>query len=53
MSDELRARIAAYKTAMSIIKEMLKTGVLIEQDYALVEAKIALFYGINLTSIFR
>ena len=53
MSDELRKRVIAYKTAMAIVKEMVKTGVISEEDLAAAEAQIARNYGIKTISIFR
>lgn len=53
MTDELRSRVAAYKTAVAIVKEMVKKGVISKADYALAEAEIARKYGIKSISIYR
>ena len=53
MSDELRKRVVAYKTAMAVIKEMVRKGVITEADLAVAEAEIARKYGIKSISIFR
>ena len=53
MSDELRTRVIAYKTAVAILKEMVKKGVITEADLAVAEVEIARKYGIKTISIFR
>ncbi|HRV72514.1 MAG TPA: hypothetical protein P5116_01375 [Eubacteriales bacterium] len=53
MSDELRKQVIAYKTAMAVIKEMVRKGVITEADLAVAEAEIARKYGIKSISIFR
>jgi hypothetical protein len=53
MNDELRKAVVGYKTAMAIIKEMVKSGVITEADMAVAEAEIARKYGIKSISIFR
>ena len=53
MTDELRSRVAAYKTAVVIVKEMVKKGVISKADYALAEAEIARNFGLDFISIFR
>lgn len=53
MSDDLRKTVVEYKTVMAIIKEMVKMGVISEEDMAVAEAKIACNYGIKSISIFR
>ena len=53
MTDELRSRVAAYRTAVAIVKEMVRKGVITEADYALAEAEIAGNFGLKSSSIFR
>lgn len=53
MSDDLRKAVVGYKTAIAIIKEMVKSGVITEADMAVAEAEIARKYGIKSISIFR
>ena len=53
MTDELRSRVAAYKTAVAIVKEMVRKGIITEADYALAEAEIARNFGLDYISILR
>ena len=53
MTDELRSMVAAYKTAVAIVNEMVRKGVIAEADYALAEAEIARNFGLKSSSIFR
>ena len=53
MTDELRSMVAAYKTAVAIVNEMVRKGVIAEADYALAEAEIARNFGMDFISIFR
>jgi len=52
MTDELRSKIIAYRTAMSIVRSMVSSGVLTEEEYAEIDTIIAEKYGLNSCSIF-
>ena len=53
MTEELRNRIIQYRTAMSIIKEMLREGIIDEEDYRQMDSIIAEKCGLKSTTIFR
>ena len=53
MTDELRSRVAAYRTAVAIAKEMVGKGIITETDFALAEAEIARNFGLKSFSLFR
>ena len=53
MTEQLTLKVKAYRTAMSIIKEMLKTGLISEDDYAVIDTKMAGKYGLKSSTIFR
>lgn len=52
MTDELRGKVAAYRTAMSIIKGMVSSGIITEEEYAQIDTMIAEKYGLKSCSIF-
>ena len=53
MTEQLTRRVAAYRTAMSIIKEMLKKGLISADDYAKIDTKMTEKYGLKSSTIFR
>ena len=53
MTEQLTRRVAAYRTAMSIIKEMLKQGLISADDYAKIDTKMTEKYGLKSSTIFR
>ena len=53
MTEELRNRIIQYRTAMSIIKGMLREGIIDEEDYRQMDSIIAEKCGLKSTTIFR
>lgn len=53
MADELRDKVVTFQTAMALVKEMVKNGIISEADAALVEPEIARKFGIKNISIFR
>lgn len=53
MTKELRDRITAFRTAMSVVKSMLKNGVISPEDYVGIETILARKYGLNSSTIFR
>ena len=53
MTEQLVKKVAAYRTAMSIIKEMLKKGLISADDYAKIDTKMAKKYGLKSSTIFH
>ena len=53
MTEELARKVRAYRTAMSIIGEMLKKGLISDEDYAVIDTKMAEKYGLKSSTIFR
>lgn len=53
MDDTLRTHVARYRTAMSIIREMVSAGILTEKDYAEIDTMMTSFFSLNLYTIFR
>ena len=51
--DEYRKHLIAYQTTMSIVREMLKRGIIIEGEYHKIDTIIAQRHSISLCSIFR
>lgn len=51
--DELYQRLTAYQTAMSLAKNMLRQGIISEDDYRKVDTIIAEKHGVSSCSIFR
>ena len=51
--DELYQRLTAYQTAMSLARNMLRQGIISEDDYRKIDTIIAKKYGISSGSIFR
>ena len=48
---EYRQALIAYRTSMSIAKEMLSQGIITPEDYAKIDRKIAENHGLNLSQI--
>lgn len=53
MTDDLRSRVQAFRTAMSVVREMLRSGIIIEEDYAEIESIIAENTGLSSCTIYR
>lgn len=53
MTEQLTRKVAAYRTAMSIIKEMLQKGLISADDYAKIDTKMTEKYGLKSSTIFR
>lgn len=53
MTAELREKIIDFRVAMSVVKSMLKIGVITSEDYAVLEGEIAKTYGLSLDTIFK
>ena len=51
--DELYQRLTAYQTAMSLARNMLRQGIISEDDYCKIDTIIAQKYGVSSCSIFR
>lgn len=45
--------VRIYRTVMSIIKEMLRRGLISADDYAKIDTKMAEKYGLKSSTIFR
>lgn len=41
MTDDLHSRVKAFRTAMSLVREMLRFGVISEEEYAEIESIMA------------
>ena len=53
MTDELRESITAYRTVMSVVKEMLRAGIISDREYAEIDTMLTEKYGLNSCTIFR
>ena len=53
MSDDLRSRVQDFRTAMSVVCEMLRSGIITEEDYAEIESIIAENTGLSSCTIYR
>ena len=51
--DELYQRLTAYQTAMSLARNMLRQGIISEDDYRKIDTIIAKNYRVSSCSIFR
>ena len=51
--DEHRKHLIAYQTTMSVVREMLKRGIITEGEYNKIDTIIAKRHAISLCSIFR
>lgn len=51
--DEMYQRLTAYQTAMSLARNMLRQGIISEDDYRKIDTIIAKKYGVSSCSIFR
>lgn len=53
VSKELREKITAYRTAMAVVKSMLRAGIISEKEYNEIDTIMTEKYGLNSCSIFR
>lgn len=53
MTDSLREKVLAFRTAMSVVKSMLSAGIIDHDDYAAIETVLAEKYGLTSSTIFR
>lgn len=51
--DELYQRLTAYQTTMCLARNMLRQGIISEDDYRKIDTIIAKKYGVSSCSIFR
>ncbi len=52
MTDDLHSRVKAFRTAMSLVREMLRFGVISEEEYAEIESIMAENTGLFSSTIF-
>ena len=52
MDNKLYIKIKEYNTSLSVIKEMLSSGVIADKDFGIICLNLAKEYGISLCSIF-
>ena len=52
MNGALYSRIKEYNTALALIREMRSSGIITDEDYAIICLSLAEKYGISLCSIF-
>lgn len=50
---ELYRRVAAYQTAMSLARNMVRRGIINRDDYRKIDTIIANKHGVSLYSLFR
>lgn len=53
MSKKTFDAVLMYKTTMSIVKKMLKNGLISTEEYAEIDTIIAKKYGLNSSVIYR
>lgn len=52
MNMELRKRIIAYRTTMSVVQSMLNRGIITPEEYAKIDTIIAKMKGLDSCTIF-
>lgn len=52
VSDELRMKIIHYRTAMSVVKQMVLEGIISEEEYSEIDTILRAKYAISLSTIF-
>jgi len=50
---DMRDRVTAYRTAMSLAKEMLNRGIIRQEEYAVIDTIMAKKYGLSSCTIWR
>lgn len=53
MTDALREKVLAFRTAMSVVKSMLSAGIIDHDDYVAIETVLAEKYDLTSSTIFR
>ena len=51
--DDFRERLTAYQTAMSLARNMLRQGIISEDDYRKIDTIVDKKHGVSSCSIFR
>lgn len=52
MDKALSEKVIGFRTAMSLVKEMLENGMISDADYRVICPVLAQKYGLNLSTIF-
>lgn len=52
MDKALYEKVVGFRTAMSLVKETLRNGVISEEDFRIICPILAQKYGLNLSTIF-
>ena len=50
---DMQDRVMAYRTAMSLAKEMLNRGIICQEEYAVIDTIMAKKYGLSSCTIWR
>ena len=53
MTDELRNKILAFRTAVTLVRSMLIEGIIDSGEFAEIETLLAEKYGLSSSTIFR
>jgi len=53
MTQELSEKVIAFRTAMSVVKSMLVSGIICAADYTEIESELTKYYGLSSSTIFR
>ena len=53
MTENLRFRVAQYRTAVTILREMVLQGVISEKDYVKIDTILPKKFGLDSSTIFR
>ena len=53
MSDDLRTRLTRYRMAMGLALEMLRQGLITEDEYGIIDTIMTKRYGLTSSTIFR
>lgn len=53
MTNEFFSKIRLYKNTMAWVKLLLKNGTISDEEYAIIDTKIAEKYGLNSSIIYR
>lgn len=53
MGTDLKTRLTRYRAAMSLAREMVKQGIITEEEYGIIDTIMTKKYGIISSTIFR
>lgn len=53
MDDNMRSSIARFRVAMSLAREMLRQGIIADEEYGIITTIMTKRYGINSCTIFQ